>query len=94
MLPGQSLTVERADFAGAQPSARTGALVPTATRKVFFENAGGFVDCPIYDRGALLTGDQFHGPAVIEQMDCTTVIPPDFAARVDAAGNLLLKLNS
>ena len=88
------LTVERADFAGAQPSARTGALVPTATRKVFFENAGGFVDCPIYDRGALLTGDQFHGPAVIEQMDCTTVIPPDFAARVDAAGNLLLKLNS
>ena len=32
-------------------------------------------------------------PAVIVQMDCTTVIPPDFGAQVDEAGNLLLKLN-
>ena len=86
------MTVERGDFTGAQPSARTGGLAPAATRNVYFENAGGFVDCPVYDRGALLPGDAFRGPAIIEQMDCTTVIPPDFNARVDDACNLLLKL--
>ena len=88
------LPVERADFTGAQPLARTGGLEPAASRKVYFENAGGFVDCPIYDRGALLPGDAFRGPAIVEQMDCTTVIPPDFSVRIDDACNLLLKLSA
>ena len=84
------MTVERADFTGTQASARKGGLKAAARRKVYFENAGGFVDCPVYERDTLLPGDTFHGPAIIEQMDCTTVIPPDFGARVDDASNLLL----
>jgi N-methylhydantoinase A len=35
--------------------------------------------------------DTINGPAIVEQMDATTVIPPDFDARVDALGNLLLQ---
>ena len=85
------MAVARADFAGTQTSARSGALAPAATRKVYFDNAGGFVDCPVYERGALLPGDTFQGPAIVEQMDCTTVIPPDFGARVDDMFNLLLQ---
>jgi N-methylhydantoinase A/oxoprolinase/acetone carboxylase beta subunit len=41
-----------------------------------------------------MPGDAFCGPAIVEQMDCTTVVPPDFGVRVDDAGNLLLKLSS
>ena len=87
------LTVERADFTGAQPSARAGALAPAATRKVYFESGGGFVDCPVYARDALVPGDMFLGPAIVEQMDCTTVSPPGFSARVDDTFNLLLQLS-
>ena len=32
------------------------------------------------------------GPAIVEQMDCTTVVPPDFGVRVDDAGNLFSSL--
>jgi N-methylhydantoinase A len=88
------LQVARGDFAGAQRAARRGALAPGAVRKVYFDHAGGFVDCPVYDRGALLPGDRFGGPAIVEQMDCTTVVPPDFGARVDDAGNLLLEVKN
>ncbi len=87
------MNVARGDFTGAQPVAREGALAPAASRKVYFDNAGGFVDCPVYDRNALLPGDVFRGPAIVEQMDCTTVVPPDFGVRVDEAGNLLLTLS-
>ena len=84
----------RADFAGTRASARAGALAPAAMRKVYFDSAGGFVDCPVYERGTLLPGDALKGPAIVEQMDCTTVIPPDFGARVDDMFNLLLQVVS
>jgi N-methylhydantoinase A/oxoprolinase/acetone carboxylase beta subunit len=32
----------------------------------------------------------FVGPAMVDQDDATTVVYPDFHAKVDAAGNLLL----
>ena len=86
------LAVGRADFAGAPSSARRGALAPSATRKVYFDNAAGFVDCPVYERDTLRAGDAFTGPAIVEQMDCTTVVPPDFGVRVDDQFNLLLKI--
>ena len=86
------LAVARADVTAAAAGARKGALKPVASRKVYFENAGGFVECPIYERDAFVAGDNFRGPAIVEQMDCTTVVPPDFAVRVDDAGSLLLTL--
>jgi len=69
-----------------------GILDPAVTRQVYFDDPAGFVACPVYDRGSLMPGDAFRGPAIVEQMDCTTVVPPDFGVRVDDAGNLLLKL--
>ncbi|MDB5812185.1 MAG: hypothetical protein JWN94_4307 [Betaproteobacteria bacterium] len=85
-------SVARGDFGGAQATARKGALTPAATRKVYFDKSCGFVECPVYDRDALKPADTFRGPAIVEQMDCTTVVPPDFNVRVDDAGNLLLTL--
>ncbi len=85
-----SLPVPRPELAGRSATGRAGSLVPRARRKVFFESAGGFVDCPVYARGDLRPSVVLAGPAIVEQMDTTTVLPPDFAARVDAVSNLRL----
>ncbi len=71
-----------------------GAYAPSAlttSRHVYFAERGGFVDCPIYDRYRLLAGACIGGPAVVEELDSTTVIHPGFAAEVDRFGNLLLR---
>ncbi|MFI5001327.1 MAG: hydantoinase/oxoprolinase family protein, partial [Reyranellales bacterium] len=63
-------------------------------RKVWFPEARGFVDTPIYARDGLQPGHRFAGPAVIEQMDATTLVPPGMTARVDAYLNLILEAAS
>jgi len=42
----------------------------------------------VYRREQLATGAGLEGPAIVEQMDTTTVIEPGDRARVDALGNL------
>lgn len=61
-------------------------------RKVWFKDAG-FVDADIYERGLLPPGAKFKGPAVVEQPDTTTVLPPGTACRVDDYGNLIVTIN-
>jgi N-methylhydantoinase A len=63
---------------------------PATRRAVFFEEADGFVDCPVFDRGELGAGARLAGPAVIEQMDSTTVVHPGQAVVVDGWGNVLI----
>ncbi len=60
-------------------------------RQVYFAEASGFVDCPSYDRYQLAAGGVIEGPAIVEEMDSTTVIHPGFLAEVDRYGNLLVK---
>ena len=62
-----------------------------AVRQVYFAEAGGFVDCPSYDRYQLAAGGMIEGPAIVEEMDSTTVIHPSFLAEVDRYGNLLIR---
>ncbi len=62
----------------------------TGQRRIFFGRDPGFQDCPIYDRARLEPGHEFDGPAVVEQMDTTTVIHPEQRARVDAFRNLII----
>ena len=57
-------------------------------RQVWFE--GGFRDTPIYQRDKLPQDARFTGPAIIEQLDCTTVIDPGNRVELDALGNLLV----
>ncbi|MED0736066.1 hydantoinase/oxoprolinase family protein [Aneurinibacillus thermoaerophilus] len=59
-------------------------------RDVYFEESGGFVEATIYNRSLLPVGSTFQGPAIVEQMDSTVVIPPGFTAEVDPYKNLLL----
>ena len=48
-------------------------------------------DATIYDRSKLRAGDVIPGPAVVAEMDSTTVILPQHAATVDRFGNLLIR---
>ena len=62
------------------------------TRQVYFRD--GFVAAAIYDRALLGPGDSVDGPAVIEQLDSTTLVWPGGSARVDELGNLLLEADA
>jgi N-methylhydantoinase A len=68
-----------------------GAVEPKETRQVYFQEADGYVDCPIYDRYALPAGASFAGPAVVEEFDSTTVVHPGFTVRTDEIGNLVIE---
>ncbi|HYZ64309.1 MAG TPA: hydantoinase/oxoprolinase family protein [Acetobacteraceae bacterium] len=60
-------------------------------REVWLPEAGGFVACPVYDRDKLEAGNRIAGPAIIEQMDTTTVVLPGMSARVEPYLNLILE---
>ncbi|MGZ5090180.1 MAG: hydantoinase/oxoprolinase family protein [Burkholderiales bacterium] len=60
-----------------------------ATRNVFFRDTG-IIDCPLYERAKLLADDSLTGPALIEADDSTVVVPPEWTARCDPMGNLIL----
>ncbi len=51
---------------------------------------GCTVDCPVYQRERLDVGVEVTGPAIIDQLDCTTVLPPGHTARVDAYKNMII----
>jgi N-methylhydantoinase A len=61
-------------------------------RQVYFDEAGDFTDTPIYDRSGLGEGAELDGPAIIEQSDTTTLVPPGSRARVDGYLNIVIDL--
>ncbi|MDE2726850.1 MAG: hydantoinase/oxoprolinase family protein, partial [Gemmatimonadota bacterium] len=56
-------------------------VAPFVTRPVYF--AGDWMDTPVYGRIGLLPGQRIDGPAIVEQLDSTTLIGPGQAACVD-----------
>lgn len=73
----------------------TGAPSPTATvgrRPVWFDANQAFTDTAIMDRTHLRAGDEFEGPAIIEEVSSTTVVRPGDRASVDVTGNLIITL--
>jgi N-methylhydantoinase A len=60
-----------------------------AERDVIFDRP---LRCPIYDRERLLAGNVIAGPAIVEQMDTTVLLPPGTRARVDRTGTLVASL--
>ncbi len=52
--------------------------------------AEGAAATSVYQRELLEPGNLIKGPALVVQLDCTTVIPPGWSARVDPWGNLIL----
>jgi N-methylhydantoinase A len=61
-------------------------------REVYFAERSGLVEVDLYDRERLLAGDSFAGPAIIEQMDTTVVVPPEARVEVERSGNLIITI--
>ena len=59
-------------------------------RSTYFPESGSFTDCPVYDRDRLAAGNRIEGPAIVEQMDTTTLVLPGQRARVDRYLNLVI----
>ncbi len=68
------------------------AATSKGTRSVTFDGRARF-EAPVYDRDAL-TAAAIEGPAVIEQFDSTTVLPPGWTARLDQYGNIVAERES
>ena len=60
-------------------------------RKVWFPETG-YVTTPVYDRDKLPADARLVGPAIVEQMDTTTVVPPKAKVKQDRYGYLHMEL--
>ena len=61
------------------------------TRQVYFEESGGYVRTPIYQRDKLPTEVPIEGPAIVNQLDSTIVVPPFFTFHADEYRNLIME---
>ncbi|MBW2610098.1 MAG: hydantoinase/oxoprolinase family protein [Deltaproteobacteria bacterium] len=61
-------------------------------RKVWFRDYD-FVDTDIYERERMPIGATFEGPAIIEQPDTTTVIPPESKCKIDKYGTIVINVD-
>ncbi len=80
------------------PAVRRGDATPPAgalldTREVHFVDGhtASAAATAFYRRERLLAGNVVGGPAVVEQADTTTVLPPGSVAEVDGHGNLIVR---
>ncbi|HEV7654518.1 MAG TPA: hydantoinase/oxoprolinase family protein [Mycobacteriales bacterium] len=75
------------------PLVPTGDADPGAARtgetKVYVD--GGWTQAQLYDRALLAAGNVVPGPAVITEMDSTTLVLPGHAGTVDAVGSILIR---
>ena len=59
------------------------------SRDVWFAETG-FASTPVHWRDGLTPGTEIAGPAIIEAMDSTAVVPPGWRARIDELGYIRL----
>lgn len=83
-------TVSKPSFSKIGPS--SGTIVAHSYRDVYFEEARGYVSTPVFNRNELGAGAKITGPAIIEQLDSTIVVPPNVPASVDEYGNLIMEI--
>lgn len=65
---------------------------PSGTRAVWFR--GKECAASVYDRSHMNAGAEFAGPAIVEQVDSTVVIPPEATAKVDQYLNILIRVGA
>lgn len=61
---------------------------PQEVRQVLFVGEQSYFPTPVYHRDGFVPGLRANGPMIIEQMDCTTVIPPRWSIFADGYLNL------
>ena len=71
------------------PSPRALATAIKGERRISL--GGAMIDATLYERDRLDIGSAIAGPAIVEQFDATTLIPPGWRGRVDGYRNLILE---
>lgn len=61
---------------------------PDASTEAFLD--GDWREVSLFARASLSAGARFSGPCIVQQDDTTVIVPPGFAGKVDACGNLIL----
>lgn len=82
--------VPQAKFSPVKATGRKLEAARTGEGKIFFGKEHGVLDCQIFSRELLEPGHKIIGPAIIEQLDTTTVIHPEQEATVDEYRNLIV----
>ncbi|MDX8498404.1 hydantoinase/oxoprolinase family protein [Mesorhizobium sp. VK4C] len=87
---------------GVRPQIDLSRLIDPAGRAATLEEArreirpvwysGRWHDTPVYSREKLPLDAVIEGPAILEQMDATTVLEPGDRARSDADGNIIIDI--
>jgi N-methylhydantoinase A len=81
-----------ARIALAKAQTEDGGRAMKGERRAYFPEARGYVDTPVYDRYALAAGARLTGPAIVEERESTTVLPPGATASVDEYANLIVEV--
>ena len=76
------------DFLPASAGPLEQALIET--RSVLFSAKSGRAETPVYVRSKLPLETPFSGPAIVEEMSSTTIIPPGTTSYVDRSGNIII----
>jgi N-methylhydantoinase A len=84
-------TVRKAELKASPQAGPEAAKAIVGRRPVWQPETRDFVPTPIYSRDELKPGNRFAGPAIVEQMDATTLVPAGMTARVDPWLNLILE---
>ena len=80
----------KAEF--AQHEKDNSIVKPTSERNVVFDEDPQAILTPVYDRDKLLAGSVVNGPAVIEQLDSTILVPPGLKAEVDTSLTITIQV--
>ncbi|MCZ4354014.1 hydantoinase/oxoprolinase family protein [Roseovarius aestuarii] len=70
-----------------------GADAYKGTRDIIVQGHEGRLKAAIYNRELMAPGMDVHGPAVLEQSDTTTIVPPGWSVKVLDGGNILMSVN-
>jgi N-methylhydantoinase A len=84
-VQGQGIRVTRQILAKGGPDPKAAAI---GKQKSYME--GKDVNAVVYDRALLKSGNKIRGPAIVVEMDSTTVILPKHTGTVDRYGNILI----
>ena len=65
---------------------------PSGARMVRFDELPEAVETPVYDRTDLRAGMKVAGPAMIDQLDSTVIVPPGVTAEVDRFLTIVMRI--
>jgi N-methylhydantoinase A len=85
------IEVPRYDIAALPEGGGDAARARKGERALFDIARGAFVTASLYDRDGLRAGDTIAGPAIIDQLDATTVVLAGQTLRVDGSGTLIIE---